>query len=32
VQWGDINAVLERATDRAEDVAVALETILVQNA
>lgn len=32
VQWGDIYAVLERATDRAEDVAVALETILVKNA
>ena len=31
VQWGDIYGVLERATDRAEDVAVALETILLKH-
>ncbi len=31
IQWGDIYAVLERATDRAEKVAVVLETILVKH-
>jgi uncharacterized protein len=31
-QWSDIYNVLERATDRAEDVAVALESILVKHA
>jgi predicted phosphate transport protein (TIGR00153 family) len=32
VQWSDIYNRLEAATDRAEDVAVALETIVVKNA
>lgn len=32
VQWSDIYAVLEGATDRAEDVAVALDTIVVKHA
>lgn len=32
IHWGDIYNVLERATDRAEDVAVALETIVVKSA
>jgi hypothetical protein len=32
IQWGDIYNVLERATDRAEDVAVALESIVVKHA
>lgn len=31
IQWGDIYGVLERATDRAEDVAVALETIMLKH-
>lgn len=31
IQWGDIYSVLERATDRAEDVAVALDTILLKH-
>ena len=32
VQWSDIYEALEASTDRAEDVAVALETIIVKNA
>jgi uncharacterized protein len=32
IQWGDIYSILERATDRAEGVAVALETIVVKHA
>jgi predicted phosphate transport protein (TIGR00153 family) len=31
IQWGDIYGILERATDRAEKVAVVLETILVKH-
>jgi predicted phosphate transport protein (TIGR00153 family) len=30
IQWGDIYSLLERATDRAEQVAVVLETVLVK--
>ena len=32
IQWSDIYNLLERATDRAEDVAVALEAIVVKHA
>jgi predicted phosphate transport protein (TIGR00153 family) len=31
IQWGDIYSILERATDRAEAVAVVLETIVVKH-
>lgn len=31
IQWGDIYSILERATDRAEAVAVVLETVLVKH-
>jgi uncharacterized protein Yka (UPF0111/DUF47 family) len=30
IQWGDVYALLERATDRAEQVAVVLERVLVK--